>query len=293
MATTLRGQTREGKSSIRSSGGVPVLEEDYHFLVEADSLTIARLEVLNTIGLPIVNVSTSASGFCICRTLDATRRPEQRKLWDVTATFSSEVVEGQTTSGASGGGGTSVSSDPTEWVPIYETKFERLQEIVSKDQSGTPIANSAGQPFETGITRTRFIPIWECFLFESETVDDEDIVDRNEVVNMATFKGKAPHTLLCTVLSSVVGFYYGSRRRLTRYSLRYNDLTWKHKRLDVGTVYLDGGVHKPYLDDNGNVIAGALDGSGAKQTPGTAPAILEFAMYPEVSFLFLRNANAG
>jgi hypothetical protein len=70
-------------------------------------------------------------------------------------------------------------------------------------------------------------------------------------------------------------------------------LTWKHKRLDVGTVYLDGGVHKPYLDDNGNVIAGALDGSGAKQTPGTAPAILEFAMYPEVSFLFLRNANAG
>lgn len=292
MATTLRGQTSEGKSSIRSSGGVPVLEEDYHFLVEADSLTTARLEVLNTTGLPVVNVSTSASGFCICRTLDATRRTEQRKLWDVTATFSSEVVEGQTTSGSSGGG-TSVSSDPTEWVPIYETKFERLQEIVNEDRTGARIANSAGQPFETGITRTRFIPIWECYLFESEATTDEDVIDRNEVVNINTFKGKQPHTLLCTVLSSVVGFYYGSRRRLTRYCLRYNDLTWKHKRLDVGTVYLEGGVHKPYLDDNGNVIVGALNGSGAKQTPGTAPAVREFAMYSEVSFSFLRNANAG
>jgi len=287
MATTLRGEKSEGKSSIRSSGGIAVLEEEYHFLVECDSVNTPRLEVLATAGLPIVNVSTSSSGFCICRGLDATRREDQRKLWDVSATFSSEVTEGQSSSGSSG---TSVSSEPTEWVPIYETKFERQQEIITKDLDGTAIANSAGQPFETGVVRSRFIPIWEFYQFEPASVTDEQVIDRNEVCNNAEFKGKATTTLLCTVLSSVVGFYYGSRRRLTKYALRYNINTWKHKRLDVGTVYLDGGKLKPYLDDSGNVILGGLNGSGGKQTPGTEPSVKEFFVYPERSFSsFLRG----
>ena len=287
MATTLRGEKSQGKSSIRSSGGIAVLEEDYHFLVECDSVNTPRLDVLATAGLPIVNVSTSSSGFCICRTLDATRREDQRKLWDVTATFSSEVSEGQSSAASSG---TSVSSNPIEWVPIYETKFERLQEIVTTDRSGTRIANSAGQPFETGVVRSRFIPIWEFYQFEPATDTDEEVIDRNETVNNGTFKGKAANTLLCTVLSSVVGFYYGSRKRLTRYALRYNDRTWKHKRLDVGTVFLESGKLKPYLDDNGNVILGGLNGSGAKVAAGTAPSILEFDVYPESSFSsFLRG----
>jgi hypothetical protein len=287
MPTTFRGETSEGKSSIRSSGGIAVLEEEYHFLVACDSVNTPRLEVLATAGLPIVNVSTSSSGFCICRGLDATRREDQRKLWDVTATFSSEVAEGQSSSSSSG---TSVSSNPIEWVPIYETKFERLQEIVTTDRSGARIANSAGQPFETGVVRSRFIPIWEFYQFEPDTDTDEEVIDRNEVVNNGTFKGKLEKTLLCTVLSSVVGFYYGSRKRLTRYALRYNDQTWKHKRLDVGTVYLDGGKHKPYLDDNSNVILGGLNGAGAKVAVGTAPSVLEFDIYEAVSFSsFLRG----
>nr|DAK61524.1 MAG TPA: hypothetical protein [Caudoviricetes sp.] len=287
MATTLRGETREGTSSIRSSGGVAVLEEEYHFLVVASSATVSRLEVLNTSGLPIVNVSTSSSGFCICKTLNATRRADQVNYWDVTATFSSEVSEGQSSSQSSG---TSVSANPVEWTPIYETKFERLQEIITTDVDGDRVANSAGQPFETGVARSRFIPIWECYQFEPDTDTDEDVIERNEVVNSVAFKGRAEKTLLCTVLSSVVGIYYGSRRRLTRYALRYNKNTWRHKRLDVGTVYLDGGKLKPYLDENGNVILGGLDGSGAKVTPGTAPSLLEFDVYPALSFgSFLRG----
>lgn len=287
MATTLRGEKSEGKSSIRSSGGIAVLEEEYHFIVEADSVNVSRLEVINTSGLPIVNVSTSSSGFCICRSLDATRREEQRNIWDVSSTFSSEVSESQSSSASSG---TSVSSDPTEWVPIYETKFERLQEIMTEDADGDAIANSAGQPFETGIVRSRFIPIWEFYQFESASVTDEEVLDRNEVVNAAIFKGKDIHTLLCTVVSSVIGFYYGNRRRLTRYALRYNVKTWKHKRLDVGTAYLESAKLKPYLDDDKNVILGGLDGSGAKVTAGTKPSILEFDQYDEIAFAtFLRT----
>jgi hypothetical protein len=289
MATTFLGEQGAGKSSIRSTGGVAVLEEEFHFLVLADSVNESRLNVLNTTGLPIVNVSVSASGFCICRTLDATRREDQKLYWDVTASFSSEVSEGQSSAASSG---TSVSSNPIEWVPIYETKFERQQEIVTKDLAGTAIANSAGQPFETGVVRSRFLPIWELYQFEPDTDTDEEVIDRNETVNNGPFKGKATKTLLCTVLSSVVGFYYGSRKRLTRYALRYNKDTWKYKRLDVGTAYLEGGVLKPYYDSEitKNVILGGLNGSGAKVSVGTAPSVLEFDIYPEVSFSsFLRG----
>ena len=286
MGTTLRGEKSEGKSTIRSTGGIAVLEESYSFLVEADSVTVSRLEVLNTTGLPIVNESTSASGFCICQHLDATRREDQRTLWDVTATFSSEVSEGQ--SGSGGGGG--VNTDPVEWIPVYETKFERLQEQVTTDAAGVSVANSAGQPYENGIIRARFIPIWDFFQFERASVDDEEIIDRNETVNDAVFKGRAEKTLLLTVVSSVIGFYYGQRKRLTKYSLRYNSKTWKHKRLDVGTVFLEDGVYKPYLDDEGNVMLGALNGAGAKQAPGVAPAVQEFDMYPAINFnAFLRR----
>jgi hypothetical protein len=70
--------------------------------------------------------------------------------------------------------------------------------------------------------------------------------------------------------------------------LRYNAENWKQKRLDVGTVYLNTDVHKPYLDAEGNVILGGLNGSGAKVAPGSEPAVLEFEMYPEISFSFLR-----
>jgi hypothetical protein len=280
MATTLVGEQSAGQSALRTSGGIPILDETFNFLVRSDTTNENRLTVLLTTGLPQVGVSVSAN-YAVCKTVTAVRREEQRKLWDVTATFSSEVDESQNNQQS--------SEEPTIWVPIYETKFERLQEIVTKDYNDEAVANSAKQPFETGLIRARFIPIWEFFQFESDAITDEQVLERNEVVNSDSFRGRAAHTLLCTVVSSVVGFYYGRRLRLTRYSLRYNAKNWKHKRLDVGTVYFENGELKPYEDKGGNVILGGLDGSGGKQFAGEPPATLEFAMYPEVSFSgFLR-----
>jgi hypothetical protein len=281
MATTLLGEQRQGRSAIRSSGGVPVLDETYHWIVKATSLTENRLTVLATSGIPQVGITVSSGGAAVCRTVDAVRREDQRLLWDITATFSSDVDERQATQ--------AITGDPTAWIPIYETKFERLQEIATTDVDGDTIANSAGQPFENGIIRARFIPIWEFFQLEASTVTDEQVIARNEVVNDATFKGCLTKTLLCSVLSSVVGFYYGSKRRLTRYSLRYNVKNWRHKRQDVGTVYLDAGQHLAYTDTDGNVILGGLNGAGAKVAIGSPPATLEFDMYPTATFTsFLR-----
>jgi hypothetical protein len=281
MGTLLLGEKNEAQSGIRSAGGVPILDETYNYLVRADSVTESRLSILATSGIPQVGITITSGGSAVCRTVSAVRRADQRLLWDVAATFSSEVDERQSVQ--------AVSGDPTLWIPIYETKFERLQEIATTDVDGDTVANSAGQPFENGIIRARFIPVWEFFQLEASTVTDEQVIARNETVNDATFKGCLTKTLLCTVLSSVVGFYYGSRRRLTRYSLRYNVKNWRHKRQDVGTVYLDAGQHLAYTDTDGNVILGGLNGAGAKVAIGSPPAPLEFDRDPTATFTsFLR-----
>jgi len=280
MPNEVIGEKRDGGASIRSKNGQPILEETYHFLVKAESKDTSRIEVLaNTPGLPVVGQSVSAYGFSVCQDLAAERREDQSRYWDVTATFSSEVEERQSNQNP--------QSEPTEWVPIYETKFERMQVVTNVDANGDLVANSVGYAYD-GITRARFIPIWNFWQFEPATVSDETIIERNEVTNNATFRGRAIDTLLCTVDSSVIGFYYGRRLRFTQYSLRYNSDTWKLKLPDVGREYLEGGSVVPYLVQ-GNVVTGPLNGSGGKVAEGSPAAILEFATFPSVSFAFLRT----
>ena len=282
MATTFIGETRQATISLRSRNGLPVVEETYYFRVVSDVVDESRAAVLLTPGLPILNESVSVEGFGICNGLQADRDPVNAYWWLVTATFSSEVNERQ------GPTGSNPSADPTTWIPVYETKFERLQEVVTVDKDGTPIANSAGQPFPTGMTITRMIPIWEFYQIESAGVTDEDILARNETVNDDTFKGRPEKTLLLTVNTSTIGFYYGQPRRLTQYAIRYNKEKWTHKRLDVGEAYLDGAFLVPYMVKN-KLVMGPLNGLGGKAVEGEAPAILEFDKYEPISFSsFLR-----
>lgn len=282
MSTSIVGNSvkREGDCSLRCTNGIAVFDETYSYLIVATSKSEAYTTVITTPGFPLPGVTISPSGFGICRATNATRSEVNPKYWTGVAEFSSEVDEKQNNQDP--------RTDPQTWVPIYETKFERLQEVVTKDINGDSIANSAGQPFEVGLTIARFIPVWEFYQFEPASITDEQVIARNETINNATFKGRPEETLLLTVMSSVVGFYYGQRRRLTKYALRYNERKWTHKRLDVGTIYLSSGSRKAYTDDDGNVILGSLNGSGAKQAAGVAPAVLEFDQYNQISFSFLR-----
>ncbi len=281
MSSTLLGTARAGGFSLRTSGGLPILDETYTYIVRTTSPTEDYLQVATTAGLPIVNQTISPTGVGICRSKNGNFRKENPTVWDITATFSSEVEDNQSSSDP--------ASDPLVWLPVYETRSRKLQEVVTKDKSGASIANSAGQPFDTGLIITRSIPIWDFYQFESFTVTDEQVLERNETVNSIVFKGRAAKTLFCTVVSSVIGFYYGRKMRLTRYQLEYNSKKWTNKRLDVGTVYKSGTDYLPYTDKAGNVILGALDGSGGKQAVGTAPAVREFDQFEEKRFQdFLR-----
>lgn len=273
--------TRVGDIRIRSNKGTAVIEETFEFLVKADFINQSRIEILATPGLPRVNQTVASGGFTVCKAVNCTRRENSVLYWDVTCDFSSEVEENTNTNDPS-------VTPPTQWVPVYETKFERLQEIATKDFSGVRIANSAGVPYETGIQRSRFIPVWSLYQFDPATVSDFEVISKNEVVNSGAFKGCAAKTLLCTVESSTIGFYYGNRLRLTYFSLKYNSQKWTHKRLDIGTTYRSGSDLLDYTNTSGTVILGALDGSGGKQPVGTPPAEREFDMFPDISFSFLR-----
>lgn len=286
MSTSIVGNTvkREGSARIRSNKGTPVYECSYSYIIQATAKDEDYLDVLATTGLPIVGVTVEPSGFAICTSKVGTRRTDNPKIWDITCEFSSEIDD-------SSGSGGDPSSDPETWVPLYETKFERYQEVVTRDFSGTTIANSAGQPFPNGMTISRYLPVWEFFQIEASSVTDANVLARSEVVNTSTFKGCAAKTLLCTVLSSVIGRYYGTLRRLTLYQLKYKADKWTHKRQDVGTVFKSAAPVElyDYTSEDGTIICGPLDGSGGKQTAGTAAAILEFDMYQAVSFSFLRT----
>jgi hypothetical protein len=74
--------------------------------------------------------------------------------------------------------------------------------------------------------------------------------------------------------------------------LKYNDRKWTHKRLDTGTVYYDAVLDKmkDYVSDGTpqRVYNGPLDGAGGVVAKGEPPFVLEFSIYPQISFSFLR-----
>jgi hypothetical protein len=284
---TLQGLARQvGAVRLRSQNGIPVIEETYGYTVLASGPGETYASLLNTPGLPIVQGTLSPFGLGICTDLSGTRDPANASLWHFVGEFSSEVEDRQ------GGGNPAADPNawsPEEWVPVRETKFERLVEVALVDRSGNAVVNSAGDNFPSGITRARYIPVWEFFQFESASVTDEQVLERCEVVNDAVYKGKAAKTFLCIVLSSVVGFYYGAPRRLTQYALKYNRKTWQDRRLDIGPNFISGGERLAYTNQQGFPIFGGLDGSGSKVAVGSPPAIRSFDQFEAVDLAaFLR-----
>jgi len=284
MSTTIKDTsfTREGSCSVRSSKGMPILDETYSFIVVSTTTNEDYLTVINTPGLPIVNDTLSPSGYGLCRSLTAEKMTGNAKYWKVVCTFSSEVDENANTGQPSNNPQASL---PTSWVPIYETKYERYVEHFTVDVNGAPIKNSAGAQFPEGMTRTRLLPVWEFYQFEPATVTDEEILERSETINSLDFKGRQPKTCLLTVLNSVIGNFYGSRLRFTQYKIIYKKDDWRKKMADTGYYYIEDGTQKDYLSNNGNggVILGPLNGSGGKTTDPDGPAeTLYFDQFTEI-----------
>lgn len=278
------GEHRQGDVNLASKGtGEVTIEETYTYIVEADSKTDNRLYVSQCPGLPIVGVSRSAGGLAVCKSISGQRRQENPIIWDFTCSFSSEVEENNDQQ---------PGTDPEAWVPVRKTIFEKLEYKAVEDASGKPYLTSAGEEFKGRFPHTLWLLSWEFSQFENISVTDEDLMDRNEIVNGSTYKGKAAKTLLCRIMESSVGFFYGQRRRLTKYRLTWKKDSWVEKVIDAGTYYLNSNGKKiPFVTLPGNPVEGLLDGSGgavALAKPPGDPVYLEFDRYETSSFSFLR-----
>lgn len=281
MATTIvdNSEKRNGSARVRVSNGHLVYEEDWEFLVESDTRFEDRNVVLGTPGLPVPLVT--GRGSMICQTLSVERREVQPRLWDVKASFSSEVQEG--TNPVDPG----QPEDPAIWIPVRETKYEILEEIARFDREGKAYLNTAGDPIEVGWTAKRLIPVWEFWQFDQISVTDEILAEQNETYNQAVFKGKQPFTLLLHVGHSSVGFYYGFRRRLTQYFLWYNKKTWGRDVPSQGWKSIENGVKEPILI-KGVPHYGNLDEDGAYVPEPGEPYTIKFDEYEPSDFAFLR-----
>ena len=266
---------------MRLQQGVPVIDDKYEWIVKGDHVPQNKMEILSTTGIPIMGVTPSPTGFGICVGKDARFWPQKPLYWTVSADFSTNVEQGQDNPDP--------TTPPEAWIPVYQQKMRRIEELFSKDAAGTVYANSAGYRFG-GLTRPRYLPVWDIYQFESTSVTDEQVIDRAEKTNSAVFKGRAINTLLLTVQDSTVGYFYGQLRRYTQYQLVYKKDEWTVKKRDVGPTYVDSGQVLAYTTDDGKVTYdGNLNGSGAKQTQGVDAAELEFDLFEKIAFSFLRT----
>lgn len=282
----LIGEKRDGDISISSgTNGQVVIEETFNYIVKTNDITADRLSVAQFSALPVVGLTRSSSGVAICKTKTCSRRQDNPYLWDVVCTFSSDAQQDDSSDVQN-----PTTSDPTSWVPIRETMYERITVPYQyEDVNGTKLVNTADQPFSNPLIVGKHIPIWEFTQFESPDVTDEEMLDRHETVNGSQWKNFEAYTMLCLVVSSVIGLYYGRRIRQTRYRLKYKKFNfgWRHTVNNIGTQYKDAnGDLKTYMDDTENYpITGFLDANGNKTKTVTYKL---FDVYETSDFSFLR-----
>jgi hypothetical protein len=284
MAITSLGQKRSGDAAIRKNGKRLVYEETYEYIISSGDDVVTRFAILSSPIVPKVNVSVGGGGFTICNSVECTRRESNPRIWDVTATFSSDIEED------SSGANENESGDPTAWTPLAELAFETFTEVSFTDADGDPFQNSANYVFPSGIPLTRTLTKYDFDQFEPSTVTAKDIAERNETVNSVAFGGNATKTLRLKVRRATIGYYYGFRVWRIGYSLTFKPDTWQYKISDVGPWFLSGTDRVPFRDSEGNRIIGNLNGSGAA---ATTASIINFDKFEAIDFNdFLRvNLN--
>lgn len=278
MTVTVRGQKREGSGRVRKSKDTLLFEETYSFSVYTDDLATTRLQVLSASGIPVIGQTLSAGGRAVCISLSAERNPANAYEWNVTAEFSSEVEEDS--SGSDAGQGT----NPTDWIPIAEMSFETYQFYRQFDINKKPYVNSAGFPFSGGIPETKTIAKFDFDQFEASTLKLEDIIDRNETVNLGSFLGKPQMTWKLSITNAKLGFYYGYKCWRISYSLAYNPETWIVEICDKGPYFWQAGKKIPFstVAPQQNHV-GLLNGQGGP-APQNTPSYITFEQNRKLRF---------
>jgi len=278
MASQIIGEHRDGSGSVRSDGKTITISSSIKYIVVSDDSNTTREEILlNTPGLPIAGLVYGPLQMR-CTSKKADRKRESTYYWDVTCDFESGVENQRQDEN-------NPSEDPTTWIPVFSMDgFASIQKTLTTDKS-TPAkkcTNSANQAFSEPLVENKSLAVIPFTQYEDPSIDIDTYLDRCDTVNETTFLNRAARTLRLNVTRAELGYYGNYAAWKVDYQLTYNRDTWDEKRLDVGSLQLDG---SPCLDKTRQFkVIGNLDGSGVQQDQDDDPVEITFKTFDELEF---------
>lgn len=120
------------------------------------------------------------------------------------------------------------SPDPTQHRVKRSKRFAELSKHIIKDRAGSLIVNSAGEPYPSGVPASTFP---NTFVYEwARNVPTRGY---HGTVNLNTFNGCSPGTLLCLISSEEVyeGAYHFWRETI---EMRHDPDGWQPSMVDAG-----------------------------------------------------------
>jgi hypothetical protein len=125
--------------------------------------------------------------------------------------------------------------------------------------------------------------------FEDPTLDIDEILHRNDVVNLTAFANRSARTLKLNVTSAELGSFGNFAAWRIGYRCTYDRDTWDEERLDIGPVYWNTDSPRKKLvffdETNSFRVVGKLNGAGGKQTDqDDDPQVLYRRVFEEVEF---------
>lgn len=271
--------TRTGSISLSDQRIVREYTREFQLETSEGDVTGAPgilLYVKNTVGIgigsPLQYPDGSFDNFAFCTKIDC--KHSDGKFWDVTISYA--TLDPQL-----------CNENPLENVPVVTTEFIQWDEPIDKDIDGKPILNSAGDPFDPGLTRERNRQIIRISRNEQEF--DVGLLALQDTVNRDTFIGFRKETVKCSPIhrsrefDPVVGVYWR-----VEYEFIFDPRGWKKEILDSGLRKRDGSVVSQIeVDGSPTTSPVPLDGAGQPlEQPVTAESAvyLSFEVYEKMDF---------
>lgn len=285
MATTLKGEERGRRGRLEKTKDGHVYTETRTYVVTSNIRTESPYAVVATAGLPLVNLTVLSGSNARCRSLTPEQDKKAPHVWRVVAEFTTEPLDQKENPADP------TNPDPTQWIPVYSGTIETYPEVMYRDRTGKPYVNSAKDRFPEPLIKQRPVIVYEFTQYESPSVTDVQIGDRNFTANNASFKGYPTWSLLLSVKRFERGYFYGFDAVKIEYRMAYKKgLTvggtpqgWRDTPLDVGYSYLMGSnkVNSPFLV--------SLNSDGTKKADDANPDVLTFEAPEPINFAsFLR-----
>jgi hypothetical protein len=177
--------------------------------------------------------------------------------------------------------------------PLWRFGVEKYEETMTEDLNSVPIINSAGQPFETGLTMQRSRPTIQI-IKNYATFDFASVAAYQDCVNDDTWFGFDPETVKCNSIEVQERNENGGTYFELTYNLSVEFNGWNpvwildagYYEKSAGSGSGAGAGLKLITDKFGRPLQSPalLDGNGHKNPDGAAPVYLPFIPYIGLTF---------